>query len=97
MPGEDTIAAEHCLGPLLSEASRRGGPSLGRSCCKCWWMIGAPGGANLVAVHSVGRQGWVAEIRGRFAGCAHPLEKSATGFKNTSIHRLAPQNLLMER
>jgi hypothetical protein len=33
--------------------------------------------------------GWVAENGGRTAGCAHPLEKSALGFKNTSIHRLS--------
>jgi hypothetical protein len=33
--------------------------------------------------------GWVAEIRGRIAGCAHPLEKSAIIFRDASIHRLA--------
>jgi hypothetical protein len=32
--------------------------------------------------------GWVAEIPGRIAGCAHPLEISASIFKVTSIHRL---------
>src|SRR5215212_58160 len=32
--------------------------------------------------------GWVAEIRGRVAGCAHHLEKSALGLTDTSIHRL---------
>jgi hypothetical protein len=32
--------------------------------------------------------GWVVEISGRVSECAHPFEKSATGFKNISIHRL---------
>jgi hypothetical protein len=32
--------------------------------------------------------GWVAEIGGRIAGSAHPLEKTATSFMNASIHRL---------
>lgn len=35
-----------------------------------------------------GRWGWVAEMRGRVAGWAHPLEKLAPGFEDTSIHRL---------
>jgi hypothetical protein len=34
--------------------------------------------------------GWVAEMSGRAVGLAHPLEKSATIFRNASIHRLAP-------
>jgi hypothetical protein len=34
--------------------------------------------------------GWVAGMGGCIAGFAHPLEKSATSFKNTSIHRLTP-------
>jgi hypothetical protein len=33
----------------------------------------------------------VAGIRGCVAGCAHPLEKSASGFTDTSIHRLASE------
>jgi hypothetical protein len=33
--------------------------------------------------------GWVAEMGGRVAGCAHPLEKPALGFSDTSIHRLS--------
>src|SRR5215211_7730552 len=32
--------------------------------------------------------GWVAEISGCIAGCAHPLEKSGLSFVDTSIHRL---------
>jgi hypothetical protein len=32
--------------------------------------------------------GWVVENRGRIAGRAHPLEKSALIFMSTSIHRL---------
>jgi hypothetical protein len=32
--------------------------------------------------------GWVAGMGGRIAGCAHPLEKSATNFRNVSIHLL---------
>ena len=31
---------------------------------------------------------WVVEIGGRIAGCAHPLEKSGSGFADASIHRL---------
>jgi hypothetical protein len=34
--------------------------------------------------------GRVAEIDGCIAGCAHPLEKSALGFADASIHRLSP-------
>src|SRR5215203_7355974 len=32
--------------------------------------------------------GWVAEMDGCVAGCAHPFEKSAPGFKGISIHGL---------
>ena len=32
--------------------------------------------------------GWVAGMGGCIAGCAHPLEKSAPNFQDTSIHRL---------
>jgi hypothetical protein len=32
--------------------------------------------------------GWVVEIGGCVARCAHPLEKSAPGFVDASIHRL---------
>jgi hypothetical protein len=32
--------------------------------------------------------GWVVEISSRAARRAHPLEKSAPGFKDASIHRL---------
>ena len=31
--------------------------------------------------------GWVAEMGGRLAGCAHPLEKSVDGFWDINIHR----------
>ena len=34
------------------------------------------------------RVGWVVGIGGCIAGCAHPLEKSATDSVRTSIHRL---------
>jgi hypothetical protein len=37
---------------------------------------------------SRGGGGWVAEISGRVAGCADPLEKSAASSMNTNIHRL---------
>jgi hypothetical protein len=36
----------------------------------------------------VRRWGWVAEISGRAAGWAHPLEKSVPDLVDTSIHRL---------
>jgi hypothetical protein len=35
--------------------------------------------------------GWVAEIGGCIAGCAHPFEESATNFRNASTHRLFSQ------
>src|SRR5215218_7639737 len=53
----NTIAAEHCLGPLFGEEFRRRGSSLRGSCCESWWVIGPLSGANLVAVQSVGRPG----------------------------------------
>jgi hypothetical protein len=34
--------------------------------------------------------GWVAEIGGHIAGCAHPLGKSGSGFADTSKHRSPP-------
>jgi hypothetical protein len=37
--------------------------------------------------------GWVVEISGRGAGYAHPLEKSAADFRDTSIHRLVSQHM----
>ena len=41
-----------------------------------------------------GRWGWVAEMGGRGAWCAHPLEKSAPGFAGISIHCLDSQQLV---
>jgi hypothetical protein len=35
--------------------------------------------------------GWIVEMGGCIAGCAHPLEKSAPSFTDASIHRLSPQ------
>jgi hypothetical protein len=40
-----------------------------------------------------GRWGWVAETGGCVAGWAHPLEKSATGFEDTSIHRIGSRDV----
>ena len=45
-------------------------------------------GAPVIGLRFFCAAGWVAEIRGRLARCAHPLEKSAPGFEGTSIHRL---------
>src|SRR5215204_5364877 len=39
------------------------------------------------------RGGWVAEMGGCIAGCAHPLEKSAADFGDASIHRLIEETL----
>jgi hypothetical protein len=36
----------------------------------------------------VGGWGWVTELGGCIAGCAHPFEKSAPEFRNARIHRL---------
>src|SRR5215212_6091186 len=36
----------------------------------------------------MGGWGWVVGIGGCIAGCAHPREKSATNFRNASIHLL---------
>jgi hypothetical protein len=35
-----------------------------------------------------GRVGWVSRNAGQITECAHPLEKSASSFTDTSIHRL---------
>jgi hypothetical protein len=38
----------------------------------------------------------VAEMRGRLAGCAHPLEKSGTNFKDISMQLLCVSLQMMQ-
>jgi hypothetical protein len=40
--------------------------------------------------------GWVVEIGGLIAECAHPLEKSAIGFTGTSIYCLTSWQLVRD-